>query len=74
MGTSKVTDYMISYIEKKHISAEQIEEELGIWADKMRPGYGEPLWAEEFLELCIWLGIRPEDVAAEICENKKNGG
>ena len=72
MGTSKVTDYMIEYIDKRQILAEQIEEELGILADKLRLGYEEPLWAEEFLELCVWLGIRPEEVAAKICENKKN--
>ena len=72
MGTSKVTDYMIAYIDRMQISTVKIEEELGILEDKLHQGYEEPLWAEEFLELCVWLGIRPEEVAAAICDNKKN--
>ena len=72
MGISKVTDYMIAYIDKMQISTERIAEEIGILEDKLHPGYEEPLWAEEFLELCVWLGIRPEEVAVAICENKKN--
>ena len=72
MGTSKVTDYMTAYIDRMQISTVKIAEELGILEDKLHPGYEEPRWAEEFLELCVWLGIRPEEVAAAICDNKKN--
>ena len=51
MGKSKVTDYMIRYIEENRMDA-----------GKLRKDYKEPLDAEEFLSLCAYLGIRPEQV------------
>ena len=54
MGKSKVTDYMIRYIEEKRMDAKSLA--------AMRKDYKEPLDAEEFLSLCAYLGIRPEQV------------
>ena len=59
MGKSKVTDYMIRYIEENRMDAKSL---AGIDAGKLRKDYKEPLDAEEFLSLCAYLGIRPEQV------------
>ena len=49
MGKSKVTDYMIRYIEENRIDSKSLAAHAGIDA-------------EEFLSLCAYLGIRPEQV------------
>lgn len=66
MMLSSVTDYMIHYMKKNNIPAKQIAGELGIAEEKVTEGYEEPLYAEEFLELCVRLHLRPEDVAEAI--------
>lgn len=66
MRLSNVTDYMIYYLRKNNISAKQIAGELGIAEEKITDGYEEPLYADEFLELCFRLQLRPEDIAAAI--------
>ena len=58
MGKSKVTDYMIRYIEENRMDAKSLAADAG----KLRKDYKEPLDAEEFLSLCAYLGIRPEQV------------
>ena len=45
MGKSKVTDYMIRYIEENRMDAKSLAAHAG-----------------EFLSLCAYLGIRPEQV------------
>ena len=60
MGKSKVTDYMIRYIEENRMDAKSLAAHAGIDAGKLRKDYKEPLDAEEFLSL--YLGIRPEQV------------
>ena len=62
MGKSKVTDCMIRYIEENRIDAKSLAAHAGIDAGKLRKDYKEPLDAEEFLSLCAYLGIRPEQV------------
>lgn len=62
MGKSKVTDYMIRYIEEKQMDAKALAEHAGIDVKKLRKNYEEPLDAEEFLNLCVCLGIQPEQV------------
>lgn len=66
MGTSRVTDFMIDYMQKNDIYAPQMAAELEIPEEKFAEGYKEPLFADEFLELCIRLHLRPEDVASAI--------
>ena len=67
MGKSKVTDYMIRYIEENRIDAKSLAAHAGIDAGKLRKDYKEPLDAEEFLSLCAYLGIRPEQYSG-CCE------
>lgn len=71
MGTSKVTDYMIEYMQKHNFLISELAEELGIKKEKLREGYTQPLDAEEFLELCVRLKLRPEEVAAAIRMKEK---
>ena len=49
MGKSKVTDYMIRYIEENRMDAKSLAAHAGIDAGKLRKDYKEPLDAEEFL-------------------------
>lgn len=74
MVESKVTDYIIGYLESYGIPAESVSKEVDIPQEKLKAGYRRPLSAEEFLELCIYLGIRPEDVweAVNKLEHGKN--
>ena len=62
MGKSKVTDYMIIYIEVDRMYEKSLAAHAGIDAGKLRKDYKEPVDAEEFLSLCAYLGIRPEQV------------
>ena len=66
MTISKVTDYIISYISDHQISGEQIAKDTGVPIEKLRTGYTEPLLAEEFLELCLYLKLKPEDITRQI--------
>ena len=62
MGKSKVTDYMIRYFDENRMDAKSLAAHAVIDAGKLRKDYKEPLDAEEFLSLCAYLGIRPEQV------------
>lgn len=62
MERSKVTDYMIKYLEETDISPEQVSNETGIPIEKLRRDYTVSLASDEFLELCVYLQIRPEMV------------
>ena len=62
MGKSKVTDYMIRYIEENRMDAKSLAAHAGIDAGKLREDYEEPLDAEEFLTLCL----QPEQVRSVI--------
>lgn len=57
--------YISEFIEKNHLNIEEISEELDILKEKMILGTEESLSAEEFLRLCQYLHIRPEDVLRE---------
>lgn len=67
--TSKVTDYIISYLKKEKITAQQIAKETGIDEKKLSEGYEYPLDADEFLRLCVQLRLKPEDISRAIREN-----
>ncbi len=66
MGKSKVTDYMVRYIEENRMDAKALAVHAGIDVGKLQEDYKEPLNAEEFLSLCVCLGIRPEQVQSVI--------
>ena len=55
MGKSKVTDYMIRYIEENRMDAKSLAAHAGIDAGKLRKDYKEPLDAEEFLSFVFLL-------------------
>ena len=66
MKKSKVTEYMIDYLIRKHIVPEEAARQTGIAVDKLRENYTEPLDAAEFLTLCSFLKIKPETVARAV--------
>lgn len=68
MEKSKVSEYFIAYLEENSILPEEIQRATGISVKKLKTGYEEQLTAEEFLELCVYLGIRPESVKEAIWE------
>lgn len=72
MEKSNVTDYMAEYLEKNGISTEETGDIVGIPTEKLEKGSGKALTAEEFLELCVYLKIRPEDVSKSISDRKKD--
>mgnify|MGYP004596616867 CR=1 FL=1 len=66
MGESRVTEYMIKYLKDTGISSRKIAEQTKIPEDKLKPGYKEPLLADEFLRLCVLLKLSPEKISGEI--------
>lgn len=70
MKQTRVTEYLIEYLKDCHISPETVSAATGIDAYKLKDGCLRPLTAEEFLELCVYLKIRPEDVWAAVKRNQ----
>ena len=71
MGSSRVTDYIIDYLKTNGITPEQMENETGIPAEKLRVGYQKALDGDEFLLLCHHLRLRPEKIASCIRSEKR---
>lgn len=61
-----VTQEIANYIYKKQISINKIEEKLRIPRQKLTVDTKEKLTAEEFLLLCAYLKIRPEDFYSNV--------
>ena len=57
--------YISEFIEKNKLYLEEISVKLNISKEKLILGTEESLSAEEFLRLCQYLHIRPEDVLRE---------
>ena len=57
---------VIAYMQEKGISASEISEQTQVPEEKLHPDYKEPLLAEEFLELCVFLQLSPEAIAKTI--------
>ena len=51
MNKSRVTEYILAYMQEKGISASEISEQTQVPEEKLHPDYKEPLLAEEFLEI-----------------------
>lgn len=66
MNKSRVTEYILAYMQEKGISASEISEQTHVPEEKLHPDYKEPLLAEEFLELCVFLQLSPEAIAKTI--------
>ena len=59
---NQATRWVAEYIEKNHISIEEIEQKLHISREKLIIGTEQTLSGEELLELCVYLRIRPEEI------------
>lgn len=64
--TNNTAIYVIERIQERGLSIQEISEKLNIPIEKLIPGTKEKLSAKEFLELCAYLHIRPEEVAKEL--------
>ena len=58
MNKSRVTEYILAYMQEKGISASEISEQTQVPEEKLHP--------EEFLELCVFLQLSPEAIAKTI--------
>lgn len=59
-----VSKKITNYIKSNNISVSQISKDTGIDEEKLL-GNLQPFNATEFLELCFYLNIRPEDFKGE---------
>lgn len=66
MNKSRVTEYILAYMQEKGILASEISGQTQIPEEKLHPDYKEPLLAEEFLELCVFFRLSPEEIAKTI--------
>lgn len=57
----KAEQYLLDYMEKSNITIECVQNEIGINMAELANGKGE-LMADEFIRLCIYLGVDPDDV------------
>lgn len=60
MEKSEVTEFFLEYFEKNRINISEISEKTGIKKEKLSRDYKKPMTAEEFLQLCVFLNIKPE--------------
>ena len=58
--------YIAEFIEKKKLSIKEISINVNVSKKKLILGTEESLTAEEFLRLCQYLHIRPEEVLREL--------
>ena len=61
MDRVDVTEKMAEYIRNHNIEVEQIAKDTKISASKLRGETRDKLMAAEFLELCRYLHVKPED-------------
>ena len=57
--TNKATLWLAEYMKNLSLSVKTISEELYIPEEKLIPGTGEYLYADEFLRLCSYLHVDP---------------
>ena len=61
MDKLDVTGKMVDYIRNNQIAVDQIARDTHISASKLRGETRDRLMASEFLELCRYLNVSPED-------------
>lgn len=61
MEKVNVTSKVIEYIKSNNISIDQIAKDTGIPASKLRGETRDPLMAAEFLRVCQYLNVKPEN-------------
>ncbi|MEH2944914.1 hypothetical protein VSQ32_19240 [Lachnospiraceae bacterium KK002] len=57
--------WLAEQMREKRISEEIVANVLGIPAEKFYVGTGEVLGADEFLRICAYLHIRPENMSLD---------
>ena len=69
-----VTKGIAKYISEKQLSITDIEEKLRISRRKLTVDTNDKLTAQEFLALCLYLKIRPEEYYSNVegIKNDKN--
>ena len=73
MEESRVTEYILQYMKEHHILSSTLSRETGISVEKLVPEYKEALLADEFLRLCVYLKLSPEEIAVKIHDpNQQN--
>jgi len=71
MEKSRVTEALLQYFENYGIDVVLVSRKTGIDISKLSRGYKQPLTAAEFLTLCVYLKIEPEEILKRI-RNIKN--
>ena len=66
MQSKNVTEWIANYIKDQGISVEELSIQLHLPESKLIGGTNEDLSAEEFLNLCSYLKITPEQIRNEI--------
>jgi len=57
----KAEKYLLDYIEQSHISKERVREVIGIDIENLVKNH-QDLEADEFIRMCVFLGVNPDDV------------
>ena len=57
-----ITEKLAGYIADNHLSITQVAQDTSISEDKLQVGAKESLNATEFLELCSYLNVKPEEL------------
>ena len=57
-----ITEKLAIYIADNHLSVTQVARDTAISEDKLQVGAKENLNATEFLELCSYLNVKPEEL------------
>lgn len=61
----KAEQYLIEYMEQNNISVKQLERDMGLNLEKMLRNEQE-LNTDEFMTLCMYLGVDADDVMNSI--------
>jgi len=61
----KAEKYLFNCMKVSGVSIEQVKKDIGIDVGGMEEGTYE-LLADEFIRLCIYLGVNPDDVMDEV--------
>jgi len=60
----KAEKYLLEYMIRSNTNLCDVQDELGIDVKKLENN--EELFADEFVRLCVYLGINPDDVMNEM--------
>lgn len=64
-----VERYILNYVERCHLSRDKIREDIGIDLEKIDRNQLE-LTAEEFIKLCMYLQLSPEEITEWMLLNR----